>query len=98
VTVIRDAADRFFASFVVEVRAEPLPETGTQCGIDLGLEHFAVMDDGTKIASARFLRRAEKRLKQAKRGLSHKRKGSGRREKGSRQGGSCTRQGRRRKA
>jgi putative transposase len=81
VTVIRDAADRFFASFVVEVRAEPLPETGTQCGIDLGLEHFAVMDDGTKIASPRFLRRAEKRLKQAKRGLSHKRKGSGRREK-----------------
>ena len=81
VTVIRDAAGRFFASFVVEVKARPLPETSTECGIDLGLGHFVVMDDGTKIASPRFLRRAEKKLKRAQRDLSRKRKGSGRREK-----------------
>jgi putative transposase len=81
VTVIRDAADRFFASFVVEVRAEPLPEVDAECGIDLGLAHFAVMDDGTKIVSPRFLRRAEKKLKRAQRGLSRKQKGSSRREK-----------------
>jgi putative transposase len=49
-TVIRDAAGRFFASFVVDVSAEPPEppaETGRECGIDLGLTHFAVMDDGT---------------------------------------------------
>jgi putative transposase len=81
VTVIRDAAGRFFASFVVEVSPEPLSGTGRECGIDLGLGHFAVMDDGTKIASPRFLRRAEKKLRRAHKDLSRKQKGSGNREK-----------------
>ncbi len=81
VTVIRDAAGRFFASFVVEVAPEPRPDTGRECGIDLGLGHFAVLDDGTKIAAPRFLRRAEKKLKRAQRAMSHKQKGSGNREK-----------------
>ena len=48
VTVIRDAAGRFFASFVVETGGRPLPATSAECGIDLGLTHFAVLDDGTK--------------------------------------------------
>ena len=81
VTVIRDAAGRFFASFVVEVNPEPLPETGRECGIDLGLAHFAVLDDGTKVSAPRFLRRAEKKLKRAQRDLSRKQKGSRNREK-----------------
>jgi putative transposase len=81
VTVIRDAAGRFFASFVIEVSPQPLPETGRECGIDLGLGHFAVMDDGTKVASPRFLRRAEKKLRRAQRAMSRKQKGSGNREK-----------------
>ena len=81
VTVIRDAAGRFFASFVVETNPEPLQETGRECGIDLGLGHFAVLDDGTKVAAPGFLRRAEKKLKKAQRDLSRKRKGSKNREK-----------------
>jgi putative transposase len=81
VTVIRDAAGRFFASFVVEAGREPLPETDRECGIDLGLTHFAVLDDGTKIAAPRFLRRAEKKLKRAQRDLSRKQEGSGHRDK-----------------
>jgi putative transposase len=81
VTVVRDAAGRFFASFVVEAGREPLPETDRECGIDLGLTHFAVLDDGTKIAAPRFLRRAEKKLKRAQRDLSRKQKGSGHRDK-----------------
>jgi putative transposase len=81
VTVIRDAAGRYFASFVVEVNREPLPETDAECGIDLGLGHFAVMDDGTKVSAPRFLRRAEKKLKRAQRDLSRKQKGSRNREK-----------------
>ena len=81
VTVIRDGAGRFFASFIVQVSAQPLPETDAECGIDLGLGHFAVMDDGTKIAAPRFLRRAEKKLKRVQRDLSRKQKGSNRRDK-----------------
>jgi putative transposase len=61
VTVIRDAAGRFFASFVVEVSPQPLPESGAECGIDLGLTHFAVLDDGTKVACAGRRRSSAKR-------------------------------------
>lgn len=82
VTVIKDAAGRYFASFVVETDAsEVLPETVPEVGIDLGLSHFAVLSDGTKIANPRFLRRAERRLKKAQRALSRKAKGSANREK-----------------
>jgi putative transposase len=81
VTVTRDAAGRFFASFVVEVTEKALPETDAECGIDLGLGHFAVMDNGTKVSAPRFLRRAEKKLKRAQKDLSRKQKGSANREK-----------------
>ncbi len=85
VTVIKDAAGRYFASFVVETEpatdAERLPASDRAVGIDLGLTHFAVLSDGTKIDSQRFLRRAEKKLKKAQRELSRKQKGSKNREK-----------------
>ncbi|MFF0769171.1 RNA-guided endonuclease InsQ/TnpB family protein [Nonomuraea wenchangensis] len=81
VTVIRDAAGRYFASFVVEAGDEPLPETSGEVGIDLGLTHFAVLSDGRKIGNPRFLRRAERRLKKAQRALSRKAKGSNNRKK-----------------
>ncbi len=87
VTVIRDAAGRFFASFVIETdpgadlarmpEADNLPSVG----IDLGLTHFAVLSDGRVIDSPRFLRRAEKKLKKVQRELSRKQKRSNNREK-----------------
>ncbi|MQS38539.1 RNA-guided endonuclease InsQ/TnpB family protein, partial [Streptomyces katsurahamanus] len=71
VTVVKDAAGRYFASFVVGTDPdETLPETDAVAGIDLGLTHFAVLSDGTKIDSPRFLRRAEKKLKREQRRLS----------------------------
>ncbi|MEV6108308.1 RNA-guided endonuclease TnpB family protein [Streptomyces sp. NPDC051940] len=80
VTVIKDAAGRYFASFVIDTDpaadAEWMPATENTIGIDLGLTHFAVLSDGTKIDSPRFLRRAEKKLKKAQRELSRKQKGS----------------------
>ncbi|MFV2088945.1 RNA-guided endonuclease InsQ/TnpB family protein, partial [Micromonospora sp. LOL_021] len=82
VTVIRDAAGRYFASFVVQTSEdEPLPEVDAEVGIDLGLTHFAVMSDGTKVAAPRFLRRAARRLKRLQQALSRKRRSSNRRRK-----------------
>ncbi|MER7477771.1 RNA-guided endonuclease TnpB family protein [Streptomyces sp. NPDC126510] len=85
VTVIKDAAGRFFASFVIDTDpaadAARMPETDRTIGIDLGLTHFAVLSDGTKIDSPRFLRRAEKQLKKAQKALSRKQKGSRNRTK-----------------
>ncbi|WP_225859503.1 RNA-guided endonuclease InsQ/TnpB family protein [Streptomyces albicerus] len=80
VTVIKDAAGRYFASFVVttnpieDLVASPSVE-GDQ-SIDLGLTHFAVLADGSRVASPRFLRRAEKKLKKRQRDLDRKQKGS----------------------
>ncbi|WP_340560808.1 RNA-guided endonuclease InsQ/TnpB family protein [Streptomyces sp. GSL17-111] len=82
VTVVKDCAGRYFASFVVETGPEEvLPDVASEVGIDLGLGHFAVLSDGTKVDSPRFLRRAEKRLKKAQRALSRKEKGSSNRNK-----------------
>jgi len=81
VTVIRDAAGRYYASFVVWVTPQALPDSAAECGIDLGLSFFAVLDDGTKVAAPKFLRQAEKKLKRAQRDLSRKQKGSTNRAK-----------------
>ncbi|MFE2023235.1 RNA-guided endonuclease InsQ/TnpB family protein [Streptomyces sp. NPDC059499] len=81
VTVVKDAACRYFASFVVETEPGTLPDSESVVGIDLGLSHFAVLSDGTKIDSPRFLRRAEKKLKREQRRLSCKAKGSNNRGK-----------------
>jgi putative transposase len=81
VTVIQDSAGRYFASFVMETQPGELPGTEPVTGVDLGLKHFAVLSDGTKISSPRFLRRAEKNLKRKQRDLSRKEKGSRNREK-----------------
>ncbi|WP_413106139.1 RNA-guided endonuclease InsQ/TnpB family protein [Streptomyces sp. Inha503] len=82
VTVVKDSAGRYFASFVVETGPEEvLPETTPELGIDLGLGHFAVLSDGRKVDSPRFLRRAGKRLKKAQRALSRREQGSRNRDK-----------------
>ena len=81
VTVIKDAAGRYFASFVVQTVPDTPPKAEPVIGIDLGLTHFAVLSDGRKIASPRFLRRAEKKLKRAQQALSRMQKGSKNRDK-----------------
>ena len=81
VTVIKDAAGRYFASFVVQAGGNPLPESDVETGIDLGLTHFAILSDGRKIASPRFLRRAERKLRVAQKALSRKAPGSSNRDK-----------------
>ncbi|MEV0364758.1 RNA-guided endonuclease InsQ/TnpB family protein [Nocardia fusca] len=81
VTIVKDAAGRYFASFVVQVAAEPLPVVGSEVGIDLGLSTFAVLSNGKTIASPRFLRQAERRLRKAQQTLSRKEKGSRNRAK-----------------
>ncbi|MFG1821470.1 RNA-guided endonuclease InsQ/TnpB family protein [Microbispora bryophytorum] len=81
VTVIKDAAGRYFASFVVKTSNQPLPESAAEVGIDLGLTHYAVLSDGRKIDNPRFLRRAERRLRKAQQNLARKAKGSNNRKK-----------------
>jgi putative transposase len=81
VTVMKDAADRYFLSFVGSVQPETLPNNGESVGIDLGIATFATLDTGEKIDATKPLKKRLKRLKKAPRNLCRKQKGSNRREK-----------------
>nr|WP_152884637.1 RNA-guided endonuclease TnpB family protein [Streptomyces adustus] len=75
-TVTKDSCGRYFLSFVVDTEPDILPGVESDAGIDLGLSAFAILSDGSRIDSPRFLRRAEKKLKRLQRELSRKTKGS----------------------
>ncbi|MGX4688277.1 RNA-guided endonuclease InsQ/TnpB family protein [Streptomyces sp. JNUCC 63] len=83
VTLIKDRSDRYWVSFVVDTDPadDVLPPTDGDQGIDLGLTRFAVLADGSHIASPKYLRRAEKKLCKRQRELSRKQKGSKNRDK-----------------
>ncbi|MCO1594067.1 transposase [Micromonospora sp. RHAY321] len=81
VTVIRDAAGRYFASFVVVAADDPLPPVDAEVGIDLGLTHFAVLSNGKKVAAPKFLRRSARKLRRLQQDLSRKQRGSNNRKK-----------------
>jgi len=80
VTIIKDNAGRYFASFVVEVEPELLPESPNKIGLDLGLESFVVTSSGEKYLPPKFLRKAHQRIRKLSRNLSRKKKGSNRKE------------------
>jgi putative transposase len=81
VTVIRDPDGRYYASFVVQRYATPLPACDREVGIDMGLTSLAVTSDGETVANPRFYRAAQRRLQRAQRVLSRRRKGSANRAK-----------------
>jgi putative transposase len=81
VTVIKDAADRYFVSFVVEIEPIQLPNNGQSIGIDLGIIDFATFDTGEKIKSPKPLKRRLKKLRKAQRKHAKTDKGSRRRER-----------------
>ncbi len=83
--MIKDAADRYFLSFVVEIRPETLPNNKQTVGINLGIATFATLSTGEKINAPKPLKKRLKRLKKAQRNLSRKQKGSNRREKARKQ-------------
>ncbi len=81
VTVSREA-DGYYACFsCADIPVEPLPPTGQETGIDVGLVSFATLSNGTMIHNPRWYRKAERRLKTAQRCVSRRKKGSHRRRK-----------------
>lgn len=80
-TLIRDAAGRYFASFVVEVERPQLAPNGNTVGIDLGLTTFAALSTGEKVEAPKPLRAGLRRLRKLSRNLSRKVKGSNRRSR-----------------
>jgi putative transposase len=81
VTVIREPDGRYYASFVVQRQATPLPSSDREVGVDLGLNSLIVTSDGEVIPNPRFLRKAGKRLRRTQRVLSRRQEGSANRAK-----------------
>ncbi|WP_208492351.1 hypothetical protein [aff. Roholtiella sp. LEGE 12411] len=49
---IKDAAGRYFVSFVVEIQSSPLPQLDNAVGMDLGITTFATLSTGEKVNAA----------------------------------------------
>lgn len=80
VTLIKDSANRYFVSFVVEFNPQQLPNNGKSVGIDLGITDFATLSNGEKVKSPKPLKKQLKHLRRLQQNLSRKQKGSKRRE------------------
>lgn len=80
VSVIKDASNRYFLSFVVEKDPMLLPESPHSVGIDLGITTFATLSTGEKIEAPKPLKRNLKKLARFQKELSRCQKGSNRRK------------------
>jgi len=82
-TIRRIAAGKWFACFSVkqEDMPKPLWKDGSMVGVDVGLESFATLSNGEKIANPRFFREEEKELARVQRRLSKAQKGTPARKK-----------------
>jgi len=78
---IRRQNNKWYACFSTEYEPEPLPKSERVVGIDVGLESFATLSTGHKIANPRFFRTDEKALAKAQRKLSKLEKGTPERRK-----------------
>ncbi|MEG4810263.1 RNA-guided endonuclease TnpB family protein [Microcoleus sp. F8-D3] len=80
VTVIKDCANRYFLSFVVEIEPVQVEAKHMSIGIDLGVKTFAVMSNGEKVESPSYQKLYIK-VRQLQKKLSRQQKDSKRRNK-----------------
>lgn len=86
VTVSLEPSGKYFASILTEAEGDnPIVSTdGQVIGIDLGLTHFAITSNGSKVSkydNPRHLAKHEKNLKRKQKKLAKKEKGSNSRNK-----------------
>lgn len=78
---VKREVDEWYAVIVCEVETKPQGSTGSEVGIDLGLNHFLITSDGEFVGAPRHFRKAQRKLRRAQRSLSRKKRGSNRRAK-----------------
>ncbi|ADI00130.1 IS200/IS605 family element RNA-guided endonuclease TnpB [Salisediminibacterium selenitireducens] len=71
-TIRRTPMGKHFISVLAETEVKPFDATGSAVGIDLGIDHFAILSDGQKIDNERFTRKMEQKLKREQRKLSRR--------------------------
>ena len=80
VTVIKDCADRYFLSFVVDIEPVNVEAKNPSIGIDLGIKAFAVMSNGDQAESPDYSR-LDKKVRKLQKKLARQQKDSKRRNK-----------------
>ena len=80
-TIQRSSTEKWYASFSVDYEPSSAPQKVAVTGVDVGLESFATLSDGSKIENPRFFRTDEKSLAKAQRRLSKAEKGTPERKK-----------------
>jgi putative transposase len=82
-TFRQDASGHWYITLVTEFTMADTPmltaDPGAIVGVDLGLHHFAVYSDNSRVSSPKFFRRQERKLRRAQRALSRRQKASKRR-------------------
>jgi putative transposase len=81
VTISKEADGWYVAISCANAPMHPLPPTRQETGLDLGIESFATLADGTRILTPAYYRRAERYLAKCQRRVSRRKKGSNRRRK-----------------
>jgi putative transposase len=81
VTISREADGWYVCFSCADAPVRSLPATRQQTGVDLGIEAFATLSNGTRIFSLGWYRKAKRALKTAQRRVSRRKKGSNRRRK-----------------
>jgi putative transposase len=76
VCVRKSSTGKWYVTFSCEWEPTPLPVSGEQVGIDVGLKTFATLSTGDEIANPRFFRAEEKALAKSQRQLSKQEKGT----------------------
>lgn len=80
VTVIKDCANRYFLSFVVEIEPVNIDAKNPRVGIDLGMKTLAVMSNGEKAESPDYSK-LDKSLRKLQKKLARQPKDSNRRNR-----------------
>jgi len=73
---IRRRLNKWYVCFSCDVDPQPLPESDKAVGIDVGLESFATLSTGDKIANPRFFKTDEKALAKSQRKMAKLDKGT----------------------
>jgi putative transposase len=81
VTISKEADGWYVIFSCAKVPAQPLPPTGRETGIDVGLKVFLITADGLVVENPRYYRKAENSVAKAGRRVSRRQKGSKRRGK-----------------
>src|SRR5258708_28831351 len=76
VTISHEADGWYVCFSCTDVPAQPLPATGRETGIDVGLKVFLITAAGEIVANPRHYRQAERRLKKAQRRVPRRNKDS----------------------